>query len=176
MDNRFGAIKQGLFKKQSWIALLASTLLLFLPSYSWFLIRSYQTTIQIPREQRQFEEQEKQIIYALRNFKIKNHQYPERLAQLAPDYIDTLVENSEKWSFYYGTDDGEFTLAANVPQSWFGWPTRRVCHSGQNETLDCDFRFVCRHKQGIEFLTEPIYQNQSFSQVFGTRQTNPCTN
>lgn len=177
MTDPFGEIKQIFLKRLSRIAFLAGILLLLLPCYSWLLVRSYQITIQIPREREQFEEEERQIVQALRRFKIKNHQYPERLTTLVPDYLDVSIEKSEKWSFHYGLyEDGEFFLSANIPQSWFGWPARRVCRSQPNESLDCNFYFVCRYKQGIEVLTDPIDQNQSFRQVLGKHQTNPCTN
>lgn len=176
MTNHNSGSKQTFSKKLSRITVVASVLLLLLPCYSWFLFRSYQITIEIPREWGQFEEREKQIIQALRDFKTSNHYYPEHLTALVPHYLDSIVWESDGGSFHYGVyEDGEFFLSANVPKSWFGWPTRRSCRS-QDELTECNFQFICGYMQGVEILTEPIGQEQPTRQFLRRPQTNPCSN
>ena len=174
MTNHNGGSKQIFSKKLSQITTVASILLLLLPFYSWFLFRAYQITIQIPREWTQFEEQEKQIIQALREFKTNNHQYPERLTALVPHYLNSIIWKSDEGSFHYGVyEDGEFFLSANVPKSWFGWPARRSCRS-QDGLTECSFQFICGYIQGVEVLTKPIEQEQPIRQFLRRPQTNPC--
>jgi hypothetical protein len=177
MTNQFSVLKQIMSRKLSQVPLVASILLLFLPCYSWFLFHLYVTTIQIPREWEQFRVQERQIIQALREFKNQNNEYPEHLSLLVPDYLDTPLWESGKWSFHYGKyEDGEFGLFMSVPKYWFGWPARSACRSQLNDLIDCNLHVICGYLKGAEVLSGPIDPNQSLRQFWGNEQNSLCKN
>jgi len=102
-------------KQKRWqhLKFVAIILLLFLPFYFWFLVTLYQTTIQIPREWKQFRAQETSLLNAIARFSSENQHYPKNLTQL-PD--DAFLQTKE-WTFRYSIDDnGEFILQANLPK------------------------------------------------------------
>lgn len=150
---------------------VAILLILFLPFYFWFLVNLYQTTIQIPREWKQFRVQEASLLNAIANFSSENQHYPENLAQL-PD--DAFLQTKES-SFRYSIDNkGEFTLQADLPKLWFSWPTRRVCHSQSDGSIACNFHYICYFRQGTKWLSEPIQQDQPGRPLLGTGGVSPC--
>lgn len=161
-------IRQKGWRQLKFIAIL---LILFLPLYFWFLVNLYQTAIQIPREWKQFRTQETSILNALDKFSSENQHYPETLAQL----LEPSVWQSENWSFRYGTDDkGGYILQADLPKLWFSWPTRRVCHSQQDDSVACNFYYICYSRQGAQWLSDPIQENEPGRPLLGTSGASPC--
>jgi hypothetical protein len=162
-------------KRWQRILIVAIILLLFSPLYFWFLINFYQTAIQIPGEWKQFRGQETSILNALNTFASENHHYPENIAQLSPDSVEEPIWQSENWSFWYRTDEnGAFILQADLPKVWFGWPTRRVCRSQPDGSVTCNFYYICSYKQGTQWLSEPIQQDQPGRPLLGTGDVSPC--
>lgn len=160
-------------KPKGWpnLKFVAIFLILFLPLYFWFLVNLYQITIQIPREWKQFRAQETSLLSAIAKFSSENQHYPESLTELP----DEPISQSEKWSFEYVADgNGDFILQADLPKLWFSWPTRRVCHSQADGSIACNFHYICYFKQGTQWLSEPIQQDQPGRPLLGTGGVSPC--
>lgn len=159
-------------RKVDFVLSICITLILLMPVYSWFLIRLYQTQIQIPKEWNQFIQEEQQILQALQEYKNQSHIYPDSLSTLEQELPNI---QPKKWSFQYELyENNEFSLSATIPKSWFDWPAKRVCQSQYNAPPTCNFHYICSYKYGIQSLMDSTIQESPSRSMFG--HTNyPCT-
>jgi hypothetical protein len=179
ISDQFRVLKQNLLRAVSQVQIVTAMLLLLLPCYSWFSFNFYLTKIQVPQEWEQFQVQETQIIQALQEFKNKNHEYPEHLSLLVPDYLHMPIWESGNWNWsfdYTISEGGEFVLFATIPHHWFGRPARGICSSQPNGLVDCQIRAICGYLKGAEVHSPPIDPNQSLRQFWGNEQNSPCKN
>jgi hypothetical protein len=131
--------KRDLQSYAKWDARIGCLILIFLISPAFICVGSYiySNKVRIPNEQKQIRADADKIISALTQFKQSNGHYPEQLAELVPQYLETTPVHPLGWSYRYGVKNGVFFLNFDVPLTGlFSEVARWECNS-KNQIPEC---------------------------------------
>lgn len=159
--------------KLNLIISIGAVFILTLPCTGWLFVGIYGQAIQIPRERAEFEKQEAAILAALDTFQEERGAFPERLSNLAPDYLSSSTFKGNDWSFRYHVEDDGYFLTSHLPSRWFGWSIEKVCYADSVGDVSCSHHYICRvSKSGYD--TEPVPTEDLQQKAFWVKRENPC--
>lgn len=124
-----------------WDARIGCLILLFLISPACLCAGNYiySSKVRIPNDQKQIHADADKIISALKQFKQRAGHYPEELAELVPQYLETIPAHPQGWVYRYDAKNDEFLLQFAVPSSGlFGEMALWEC-SSKKQVPECRF-------------------------------------
>ncbi|CAG0934495.1 hypothetical protein TFLX_03517 [Thermoflexales bacterium] len=122
-----------------WDTRIGCLILFFLISPVCICVGNYVHTTQVrtPNEQRQIRADADKIIDALTQFKQSHGHYPEQLAELVPQYLETIPIHPLSWSYRYGVKNGVFFLNFDVPLTGLFFEAARWECNSKNQIPEC---------------------------------------